>query len=446
MMQVELRSAGNQLLQLSQPAKLTMPIPTVNAAITDPNVPLWYLEETTGLWKQEGVANKVGNTFEGEVNHFSAWNCDFPHHGGHFECHVEDNGHHPLPNVEVEILDHDHADLGCGHGFTDDEGNIEGYAPEGTNLRLRVYPGYYNCTNTIYDQPFIPGTSNIQITADPSNYFAQLIGNIIDCNNNPVTNGRIILKKENHYECYTSSSSGSFDFQTYLCNGAPVSTEIYAQDLTNNAQSFVSTQMIHSGVNQIATQQACGTAMTVCNQIWKVENLDVSTFRNGVVIPEISDSASWANTTGPAWCWHNFDSTTNHIYGKLYNWYAVNATDNLAPIGWHIPTKAEWDEYTDCLGGYLFAGTKMKESGFAHWWQGAAGKEGNNSSGFKGLPGGYIVENGVFYATGPAGYFWTKDANSTTDAFSKILFYNGTDLGDRMSNKKCGFSVRCLKD
>jgi len=441
MMQIELRGSGNQLLQLSQAAKLTMPIPTANASLTDATVPLWYLDETTGLWKEEGIANKVGNTYEGEVNHFSAWNCDFPHHGTHINCHVHDNDGHPLPHVEVVITDDNHAGAGCGHGFTDDDGNIDGYAPEGTNLHLSVFSGS-NCTTPIHEQQFNPSITDISC---PISSVATLTGTIIDCNNNPVTNGRIILRKDGHLECYNVSSQiGRFNVQTLLCNVNNNSAEIFAQDLNGHAQSISRPiQAINIGVNSIDTLIACGTAMTLCNQIWMVKNLDVDTFRNGVAIPQIMDAASWASVNGPAWCWSEFNPA-NRNYGKLYNWAAVNAADSLAPSGWHIPTNAEWVEYADCLGGYLNAGTKMKESGFSHWV--STGVAGDNSSGFTGLPAGGIDENGVKFSLTYAGYFWTISSVSATDATCRILFAPGTDLGKFDHNKKRAYSVRLLKN
>ena len=51
------------------------------------------------------------------------------------------------------------------------------------------------------------------------------------------------------------------------------------------------------------------------------------------------------------------------IYGKLYNWYAVNDPIGLAPIGWHIPTDLEWATLSTKLGGVSIAGGKMKTSG-----------------------------------------------------------------------------------
>ena len=51
------------------------------------------------------------------------------------------------------------------------------------------------------------------------------------------------------------------------------------------------------------------------------------------------------------------------IYGKLYNWYALNDQRGLPPDGWHVPTDAEWGLLTKILGGNLIAGGKLKGTG-----------------------------------------------------------------------------------
>ena len=51
-------------------------------------------------------------------------------------------------------------------------------------------------------------------------------------------------------------------------------------------------------------------------------------------------------------------------------------------MSWHVPSDADWTALTDYFGGLLVAAVKMKS---ASGWEG----DGNNNSGFAGLPGGY---------------------------------------------------------
>src|SRR5258705_4009172 len=89
-------------------------------------------------------------------------------------------------------------------------------------------------------------------------------------------------------------------------------------------------------------------------QEWMAENLDVSKFRNGDPIPEAKTSHEWwqAGQNGkPAWCYYNNDPVMGRLYGKLYNWYAVNDPRGIPPAGWHVPGDPEWTRLTNYLGG-----------------------------------------------------------------------------------------------
>ena len=94
--------------------------------------------------------------------------------------------------------------------------------------------------------------------------------------------------------------------------------------------------------------------ITIGTQTWTSKNLDVSTFRNGEAIPEAKSKEEWSkagdNKTA-AFCYYEYDSKNGKVYGKLYNWFAVNDSRGLAPIGYHIPSDKEWSTLIQYLGG-----------------------------------------------------------------------------------------------
>ncbi len=180
------------------------------------------------------------------------------------------------------------------------------------------------------------------------------------------------------------------------------------------------------------------------SQLWTCKNLNVHHYRNDDIIPEVRDSAEWANLTTGAWCYYNNDSALGAIYGKLYNWYAVNDPRGLAPEGWHVPTDAEWTTLTTYLGGDSISGGKMKETGTSHWQSPNAGA--TNESGFTALPGGALNYDGVFDLIDGYGFWWSSTETRATNAWSRALSYGSTDIGRGDNHKGCGFSVRCIKD
>jgi uncharacterized protein (TIGR02145 family) len=190
-------------------------------------------------------------------------------------------------------------------------------------------------------------------------------------------------------------------------------------------------------------------------QLWATKNLEVDTYSDGAVIPQVTNPTEWANLTTGAWCYYNNDSKNGEIYGKLYNWYAVagiwdeaSKTDvskrkQLAPTGWHVPSDDEWTTLTRFLGGEAVAGGKMKETGTTQWI--SPNQDANNSSGFTGLPGGNNSYDGTFSDIGRAGYWWKSSENDTTYGFRALNYSTGT-VQKGYYGKTNGFSVRCIKD
>jgi len=190
-----------------------------------------------------------------------------------------------------------------------------------------------------------------------------------------------------------------------------------------------------------------GGSVTIGSQVWMDKNLDVATYRNGDPIPQVTDAATWAGLTTGAWCWYNNDPAMGAIYGKLYNWYAVNDPRGLAPAGWHVPSDAEWTTLTTYLGGDAVAGGKMKEGGYTHWSSPNAGAD--NSSGFTALPGGYRgINHGSFDGMGSFGHWWSSTEYSASGAWYRILGYYYAEVYRYYGNfgKSFGFSVRCVRD
>jgi uncharacterized protein (TIGR02145 family) len=179
-------------------------------------------------------------------------------------------------------------------------------------------------------------------------------------------------------------------------------------------------------------------------QYWMEKNLEVTTYRNGDPIPYVTDATAWAALTTGAWCYYNNDPANASLYGKLYNWYAVNDPRGLAPVGWHVPTDDEWTTLSTTLGGDAVAGGKMKVAGTTRWTAPNTGAD--NSSGFAGLPGGNRYGSGTFNDVGNNGYWWSSTENSATTAWFRYLNYVNGIIYRSNYNKQNGFSVRCLRD
>ncbi|MGJ8593598.1 MAG: fibrobacter succinogenes major paralogous domain-containing protein [Aquaticitalea sp.] len=181
--------------------------------------------------------------------------------------------------------------------------------------------------------------------------------------------------------------------------------------------------------------------VTIGTQVWLASNLNVSHYRNGDEIPQVQDPTAWQSLTTGAWCYNMNDSDNGPIYGKLYNWYAVNDPRGLAPEGWHVATDAEWEILGEFAGGNSVAGTKLRS--ITGWNPPNAGA--TNEFGFSALPGGNRT-GGNFFNPGERGFWWTATSSNSSSAWYRAMYSLQDFVNRNAANTTFGFSVRCLQD
>lgn len=197
-------------------------------------------------------------------------------------------------------------------------------------------------------------------------------------------------------------------------------------------------------------------------QIWMAENLKTSKFSDGSTIPLITDW-TWGTKTTPGYCYYlNDGATYKDIFGALYNWYAIDEVSNggkdICPAGWHVPTDNEWSTLTDYLinngFGYQGSGDDIAKcmASTTGWREssilGTPGNDqvSNNSSRFKARPGGGRGYDGTFSAGGIFGWWWTSTEANSTISYDRGMYPDKSRVERWASDKKNGFSVRCLKN
>lgn len=200
--------------------------------------------------------------------------------------------------------------------------------------------------------------------------------------------------------------------------------------------------------NMHLQEDAAGNAakfasVVIGTQTWMSKNLCVSHYRNGDKIPQVRNSAKWRTLTTGAWCWPNNDSLLGAVYGKIYNWYAVNDPRGLAPRGWHVPADTEWTVLVNYLGGATVAGGKLKEAGTAHWW--FPNTAATNSTGYTGIPAGNRYNTGDFLYLHIYGWCWTSTEENSLAVYRR-LNYNDAGVFRGAADKRDGFTLRCVED
>jgi uncharacterized protein (TIGR02145 family) len=164
------------------------------------------------------------------------------------------------------------------------------------------------------------------------------------------------------------------------------------------------------------------TTVTIGSQTWLGENLKTTKYRNG-------DLIGTTTTYGVA-----------ATYGLLYTWDAIMDSRNICPVGYHIPTTAEWD----VLGAeVMYSASALKESGTTHW----VTNPGSNTSGFTALPNGYRNGGGMCYLLGAGAYWWSaSEAPTAGTAWTRLMNNTDNSIYKMANYKSAGLGVRCVKD
>ncbi len=191
------------------------------------------------------------------------------------------------------------------------------------------------------------------------------------------------------------------------------------------------------------------------NKWWMAENLHVKKYNDNSNIFEVKNSDNdsvWAKQTDGAYCNANQYSAK---YGLYYNWFVINNTKKIAPVGWHIPTDDEWKLLEEALGmnqsdldKTSWRGDKERdkliEKNSFEWSESQDIPVGTNESGFNALSAGCRLFNGLV-GDGKSGYWWSS-SEFNNEAWYRNLTANHLNVFRYHTYKTYGFSIRCVKD
>lgn len=265
MMAVELFDDANQPLQIasSKTAQLSFPIPNSLMSKAPSTIPLWFFDDATGMWKEEGSATKQGNNYIGEVKHFSFWNCDVPNNYVNFDVTLQDNSGNPLANILVKITN---TSTGLfAFGYTNSSGFVSGFVPDNATLTMEVMVPICNQvihTQTVNTLSTAVSLGVVNVAVPPANT-AIITGNLVDCSAAAVTNGYVSVLIGTQYMMLQTDPTGNFTANVILCV-LPSSATINAYNMTTNEYG-TSTINLNVGNNALGTLTACGTLSQFVN-------------------------------------------------------------------------------------------------------------------------------------------------------------------------------------
>ena len=259
MLAVELRGSSGQELNIASGSNAEIIIPVDNSLLPQapPSIPLWFFNEEVGYWIEEGTAVLEGNKYRGSVTHFSFWNCDIPAEYVNLCITVTDDNGTPLSDVYIELTSQEYGSAG---GYTNKLGLVCGIIPANESLLLEAY--VEECSfQPVYTQNIGPFSDDqsISISIDASNQIIQetIVGNIVNCNGDPINNGYAIYTYGQSTQAILPTG-GSFQLNTIRCQS---SDEFFLEaiDLEAVQTSSIQSFNFNTPLTNVGTLMTCET-------------------------------------------------------------------------------------------------------------------------------------------------------------------------------------------
>ncbi len=307
MINVELEDDSGNPLQINKEATISVPVPLSLRNNPPATIPLWYFDDTDGLWKEEGSATLDNNVYIGEVSHFTFWNCDIPFPLANIEGNIRMGEY--ATSLKVRITRPD-GSTRCTH--TTSNGFFSGKVPQNELLTLAFIDACGNIMHTETIGPFSTDTDLGSYSVPLSNGYVFVFGTIEDCDQNPVSNGyaRIEIIDEDIFYQFPTYPNGFFNGLIATCDATEL--EVYGVDLNNDTYGNTTTMSISSPM-ALGVLSACG------NQIQ--EGLEIQYNGTSHFIPNCV-----VTTSDPTANVFTFQSTDNQANGNRAN-YTITVLD-----------------------------------------------------------------------------------------------------------------------
>lgn len=246
------------------PAILHFPVSPALASFAPDIIPLWSFNEEKGYWIEEGNAKFEGDRYTAEVSHFSFWNCDDPFELVDFCATIVDQNNNPLVGVKVSITS---PTVGTpSYGITDSSGQVCGKIPSNQTLELAVLDFCIDQLLSTNIGPFTTSSLNNSFSVDIAE-FTQLIGTVVNCNNEPIQDGYVKLENM-HGFVVKDLNNGMIDIPMQQCaNETTVQIEVI------DTATFLSTSTVSVPITSPATN--AGT-LVACDAVMEFITYTVS--------------------------------------------------------------------------------------------------------------------------------------------------------------------------
>ncbi|HEU5167764.1 MAG TPA: PKD domain-containing protein [Chitinophagaceae bacterium] len=310
MIAVEMNDAGGQKLQLAagKTATVTIPIPSAMQSSAPASIALWYFDETSGIWKEEGSATKQTTNYVGTVKHFSFWNAGELVQDVRLDATFKnDSSGLPLVNKLVTVTS---VNYGTRNSYTDNTGKVSGLVPASETLVMKVFS---DCGGALYTNNIGPLSTNTDLGniniafSNETLVSVTVTGNAVNCSSAPVIHGsvRLTMGSDNYNAVI---NNGNFSLVFNRCSNAFTTPTLIAYDSITNQSGNPLTLSISGGAQNIGQISACNSFIPVANFTYSSSS------------PFVPDTISFINTSSNAasYLWNFGDGTTSTLVNPLH--------------------------------------------------------------------------------------------------------------------------------
>ncbi|MDD6184478.1 MAG: FISUMP domain-containing protein, partial [Bacteroidales bacterium] len=279
-------------------------------------------------------------------------------------------------------------------------------------------------------------------------------------------------------DSHTTDGSGTGSFTSSI-TGLLANTTYYVRAYaTNSVGTTYGNEVSFTTADDVMQDgQPCPDAPTVTDidnntyntvqigqQCWMKENLRTTHYANGTSIA-LGSSTSYT-TAYRYYPYHNQSIVST--YGYLYNWQAVmggsssssanpSGVRGICPVGWHVPSDAEWTQMTDYVSSQIqyVCGSDStyvaKALASTTGWNSSPytcavgnNQSTNNETGFSAFPAGDF-NNGYNYVETYAN-FWCATEYNDDGAYIRYFSSDFADVYRDYLDKSFGLTVRCVRN
>jgi hypothetical protein len=250
--------AGNKVqLASGHLATLTFVIPDTLQSSAPATLPLWYFNDSTGRWIQQGVALRIGNSYVGQVSHLTYWTCAVPVVTVNFNARLKDQYGNPIPFTHVYFTSsQSQTGFNTISSYSDSTGYVQGLLPRSESLVMYIVT---QCGNPLAGANVGPALQNQNmgnITVNVLNSTLTLSGNVVNCSSSPVDSGYVNATIDGlNYRAIVKN--GSFTLPVIRCYDASTEVTLTAYDLVGMTSGSASTTAATDGNVNAGTLSAC---------------------------------------------------------------------------------------------------------------------------------------------------------------------------------------------